>query len=313
MAHLSVRNPNKHVLFTLSLLCSFSFLFGQDSTLLTQAGSRLKILPGYTQTINYSEGYKARATDIASFLEIAGRFFQKEIRFTPKTTFYVVAPQDWKAVAAEPLKNVYGFPHNVDANRLVVAAEDNDFARSFLPPVDKLPLPLLQQVKKAYQKSDGSYSMMPFFDLLALHELGHSYTAQAGLKMQRNWMGELFVNIMLHTYVAEKQPELLPALEVFPNMVVTAGTSEYKFTSLEDFERLYPTLGMGPKNYGWYQSKLHVAAREIYNSGGKKVLKQLWKALKKHQKKMTDEEFIDMLKREVHPSVANVYVNWNSN
>ena len=118
---------------------------------------------------------------------------------------------------------------------------------------------------------------------------------------------------MLHTYVAEKQPELLPALEAFPNMVVATGTSEYKFTSLEDFERLYPTLGMGPKNYGWYQSKLHVASREIYNSGGKKVLKQLWTALKKHQQKMTDEEFIDMLKKEVHPSVANVYVNWNNN
>ena len=52
-------------------------------------------------------------------------------------------------------------------------------------------------------------------------------------------MGELFVNIMLHTYVAEKQPELLPALETFPNMVVGGGTADYKFTSLNDFEELY--------------------------------------------------------------------------
>jgi len=26
---------------------------------------------------------------------------------------------------------------------------------------------------------------------------------------------------------------------------------------------------------------------------------------------MTDEEFANMLKKEVHPSVANVYLNWN--
>jgi 23S rRNA-/tRNA-specific pseudouridylate synthase len=39
--------------------------------------------------------------------------------------------------------------------------------------------------------------------LLALHEMGHSYTAQAGLKMHRYWMGELFVNIILHTFKAQ--------------------------------------------------------------------------------------------------------------
>ena len=124
-------------------------------------------------------------------------------------------------------------------------------------------------------------------------------------------MGELFVNIMLHTYVAERQPELLPALETFPNMVVGAGTAEYKFTSLEDFEALYASLGMGPKNYGWYQSKLHSAAKDIYNAGGKKVLQKLWKALKTHQENMTDAEFSNMLNKEVHPSVADVYLKWN--
>lgn len=85
-----------------------------------------------------------------------------------------------------------------------VSTEDNDFWRSFLPLVNALPPSIASDVAKAYGKTDGTYSMMPFFDLLALHEMGHSYTAQAGLKMHRNWMGELFVNIMLHTYVAEK-------------------------------------------------------------------------------------------------------------
>ncbi len=152
--------------------------------------------------------------------------------------------------------------------------------------------------------------MMPFFVLLGLHELGHSYTSQAGLKMHRHWMGELFVNIMLHTYVAEKQPGLLPALEAFPEMVVGAGTAEYKFTSLEDFERLYQTLGMGPKNYGWYQSRFHSAAKEIYNAGGKEVLNKLWKALRLHQEELSDIEFADMLAREVHQSVADVFLKW---
>ena len=110
---------------------------------------------------------------------------------------------------------------------------------------------------------------------------------------------------------SKKQAELLPALIAFPDMVLGAGTAEYNFTSLEDFEKLYPTLGMGPKNYGWYQSKLHSAAKDIYNAGGKKVLKKLWEALKKHQEKMTDEEFTNMLEKDVHSSVADVYLKWN--
>jgi hypothetical protein len=297
------------ITFVLSLLCNLSF--AQDNGKPASNSLPLEQLKGFTQTYYYSAGHEARAKSIAVFMENAGNYFQQELAFTPKTTLYILAPQHWKDVAAKSLHDVYGFPHNIDKVRLAIAAEDNDFWRSFLPPVDKLLPPMAAQVTKAYGKADGSYSMMPFFDLLALHEVGHSYTAQAGLNMQRHWMAELYVNIMLHTYVAEKQPELLPALETFPNMVVGAGTAEYKFTSLEDFEKLYETLGMGPKNYGWYQCKLHSAAKDIYNAGGKEVMKKLWMALKNHQEKMTDEEFTNMVKNEVHPAVANVYLKWN--
>ncbi len=297
-----------HVAFAVLVLCNFSF--AQDTITSATRPPSLIEMKGYTQTFYYSPGHEARAKSIAVFMENAGNYFQKEIEFTPKTQLYILAPQDWKDVAAKPLHDVYGFPHNIDQVRLAIAAEDNDFWRSFLPPVEKLPPPIAAQVAKAYGKPGGSYSMMPFFDLLALHEMGHSYTSQAGLKMHRHWMGELFVNIMLHTYVAEIQPELLPALETFPNMVVGGGAAEYKFTSLEDFERLYATLGMGPKNYGWYQSKLHSAAKDIYNAGGKEVMKKIWKALKEHQAEMTDQQFANMLNGEVHPSVANVYLKW---
>lgn len=250
-----------HAILAMLLLCTYSF--AQNTANNATEAFALEELKGFTQTYYYSPGCESRAKSTAVLMENAGGYFQKEIGFTAQTKLYILAPKHWKDVAAKPLHDVYGFPHNIDHIRLAIAAEDNDFWRSFLPPVDKLPQPLAIQVKNAYGKPDGSYSMMPFFDLLALHEMGHSYTAQAGLKMHRHWMSELFVNIMLHTYIAEKQPELLPALETFPNMVVDAGTAEYKFTSLEDFEKLYSTMGMGPKNYGWYQSKLHSAAKNI--------------------------------------------------
>jgi hypothetical protein len=301
----------KLIALALALLLPISTCFAQDSNQGTASDFPLQKLTGFTQTYFYSPGAEARANSIASLMENAGDFFHKEINFTPATKLYILLPEHWKEFAAPPLHDVYGFPHNIDETQLAVAAADNDFWRSFLPPVEQLPATLAGEVKKAYGKPDGTYSMMPFFDLLALHEMGHSYTSQAGLMMQRYWMGELFVNIMLHTYVAEQQPELLPALETFPDMVVGAGSAEYKFTTLEDFEKLYTTLGMGPKNYGWYQSGFHVAAKEIYNAGGKDVMVKLWNALKSHQENMTDEAFAMMLQTEVHQTVADVYWNWN--
>lgn len=298
------------VQLTMLFLMFCTIAFTQDS-LKTTTKPLLEALESYSQTYYYSKGQEQRAEKIAALMEDAGTYFQIEIGFRPNTILYVLAPKDWKDFAAKQYQDVYGFPHDIDSSRLVIAAEDNDFWRSFLPPVGKLPKPLAEEVTKAYGTPDGSYSMMPFFDLLALHEMGHSYHSQAGLKMHRNWMRELFVNIMLHTYVAEKQPELLPALETFPNMVVGTGSAEYQYTSLEDFEKMYATMGMDPKNYGWYQSKLHSAAKDIYNAGGKEVLRALWKALEKHQEVLSDEAFTNLLYNEVHPSVANVYINWN--
>lgn len=289
----------------------FHSSFAQDTILTISQPNPILELSGYSQTIYYSAGFEERAISIAELMEDADHFFLKEIHFIPKTKLYILAPEHWKEVAVKPLWEVYGFPHNIDQERLAIAAQDNDFWRSFLPPLDQLSPAIATQVAEAYGQQDGTYSMMPFFDLLALHEMGHSYTSQAGLRMHRHWMSELFVNIMLHTYVAEKAPARLPALEAFPNMVISEGTSAYTFTSLEDFERLYPTLGMGAKNYGWYQCRLHAASKDIYLAGGKKVIKKLWNALVKHQEDMTDEAFVAMLKKEVHPSVANVYLAWD--
>ena len=82
-------------------------------------------------------------------------------------------------------------------------------AKFYTPPaLNQLPPALSRQVQKVYKNSEDNLSMQDFLDLLALHELGPAFHTQGGLKMQRNWMGELFVNILLHAYIAENEPEL---------------------------------------------------------------------------------------------------------
>jgi hypothetical protein len=287
--------------------CLSIFVFGLltffDSK--SQSYSDLNELTGFSIKAYYSPGNEERAKVIVGRCERTIEYIEGLVGFTPKVSLFILSPEHWKKYATFP---VYGMPHYPDSERLIIASEDNDFWKSFIPPLDQLPSDLADKIRKAYTTSDGTLSMMPFFDLLALHELGHGFHKQGALTMQRFWMQELFCNIMLHTYIAEKEPANLPALELFPEMVVAGGTTGYALTTLADFERQYDS--MDPRNYGWYQCRLHVASKNIYNAGGQKTFIRLWKGLKENKEKMTDEQFALFLNKKVSRDVAKVQTDW---
>ncbi len=274
--------------------------------LVAQTPIGLQALKNYRQKVFYSPGHKQKAKFVAKLTADATGYIGNLLNFHPKIIVQVLNPEHWKNYAKYPL---YGMPHYADKFTLVVAAENNDFWRNTIPPLDNLPPDLTSKIKATYTSSDKKLSMEPFFDLLAIHEVGHLFHEQANVQFPRKWLMELFGNILLHTYIAEKRLNLLPALEIFPAMVVAAGTSQYKYTSLHDFEEYYYPV-MDGRNYGWYQSRLHVAAKNIYNAGGKEVLVNLWKALSTAPSKMSDEQLVSFLKTKVHQSVADVMLSW---
>lgn len=256
--------------------------------------------------IYYSKGHKTRATEMASRMQECMQFADTLLHYRPVVSLLILSPVDWPHFTKFP---VYGMPHYSNDQTLIVASENNAFWKSFIPPLTELPAALAAEVKKAYSEKDGQLSMQPFFDLLALHELAHAYHRQALLNMQRKWMGELFCNIFLHTYIAERQPQLLPPLKVFPNMVV-AGGKGVTFTTLDQFESNYSEIAnKHPKNYGWYQCRLHVAAATIYDTGGKLVLPKLWSALQDKTNK-DDQQLAKELGTKVNTSVADVMLKW---
>jgi len=222
----------------------------------------------------------------------------------------ILNPIDWPKYTTFP---VYGMPH-YDETRdlLIMASENNDFWNSFIPPVDMLPKELVDKIKTTYVDKNNNLTMQAFFDLLAIHELGHAYHFQAGLNVQRMWMGELFCNILLHTYIAENEPDQLAALTVFPQMVISGGKEEYKYTSLTDIEQRYEEIGQNfPKNYGWYQCRWHSAAGNIYDSGGVESFLKLWDAFSKQKEKLDDTELAKLLSEKVNQSIADVMLKWD--
>lgn len=257
----------------------------------------------------YSNGQQARANSIVQRVDDAMVYYSQMLNFKPDVTLLVLTQKDWSTHTDFP---VYGMPHFKDEKVLVVAAENNALWKSFIPPLEQLPQDLRSPIATTYKGADGALSMEPFFDLLALHELGHAFHLQAGLNMQRKWMGELFVNVLLHTYIAEKEPASLPALTLFPRMVIAGGTKDYQFTSLQEVHDKYEEIGKRhPKNYGWYQSRWHAAAATIYNKDGKGAGRKLWDALKAQKENVNDAALLSILQAAGVPAVADMIQNWD--
>ncbi|MET0637361.1 MAG: hypothetical protein ABWZ25_15125 [Chitinophagaceae bacterium] len=258
----------------------------------------------------YSDGHQQRAAAITQRMEKALTYHEHLLGFRPTVTLLILAPSDWNKYTK--LSMIYGMPHYTSEKTLIVAAEDNAFWKSFVPPMDQLPVALRDQIYKVYTTEDSSLSMRAFFDLLAIHELAHAFHMQGNIGMQRKWMGELFANIFLHTYISNNEPASLPALTLFPEMVVASGTEGFLFTSLSDIQERYAEIGQQyPRNYGWYQCRWHVAAAAVYNSGGTEVCGKLWKVLRKQKESLSDDELNDLLEIEVDKTLAEIIRHWD--
>lgn len=300
---------SKSVIMQKIILLSIGLLVLVVHSSPAQNFDKLTALQSATIKTYYSAGHQQRAATISNRVEKAIAFHCKLTGFTPTVTLLILSAADWSSYTNFP---VYGMPHYNNQQTLIVAAEDNPFWKSFIPPMDKLPADLRTQIETVYRNAKGEISMEAFFDLLALHELGHAFHIQGGLTMQRKWMGELFCNILLHTYIAENEPEQLPALTLFPRMVINAGTKEYTYTSLKDVQERYDEIGQQhAKNYGWYQSRWHKSAGDIYDAGGKELVIKLWNAFKQQKETLTDEQLILFLETAAHKSIADMIRNWD--
>lgn len=303
-----MKKNKKHTKTIFIGLCVLLFVSVQKAS--AQSFENLYELEGHHTKTYYSEGSKEQAETMATRCDNVISFYKSLIDFEPTVTLLVLSPDDWSKYTNFP---VYGMPHYNDSQTLIVASDDNDFWKSFIPPMDQLPSELAQQISTTYSDENDKLSMRGFFDLLAIHELGHAFHIQGGLTMQRKWMAELFSNIFLHNYIAEKEPELLPALTLFPKMVVSStNKQELKYTTLSELESNYGIIGQQfPKNYGWYQCRWHIAAGNIYDAGGVTAFRNLWQELKSQKEPLDDSAFAALLSSKVHQSVADVQIKWN--
>jgi uncharacterized protein YdhG (YjbR/CyaY superfamily) len=261
--------------------------------------------------VYYSDGFEEQALWQAQLCYEALQFMRTSIEEVPmKVELIYLSQADWKPVLNTDL--IYGMPHfSTDGTYLIVAAEDNAFWKSQLPPVDQLSPEWQKAFQKAYTQADGSLSNRSFFDVLAIHELGHALHKQGKRFKQTFWLEEVYCNMLLHTFVAEKRPDLLPALETLPAFMAQIPGDNFEYRTLQQFETDYWNIGMkAPMNYGWYQFRFHHASKLIYDEGGIDAFKKLWRFLGTHREKLSQDALTAKLSQEVHPYFGTLIKNW---
>jgi hypothetical protein len=278
----------------------------ERSAIITASYSNLIELSGFSVQVYASAGTETRARDIAARCERAYRFLSSTLDADAAVRVLVLAPEHWLHYTDFP---IYGMPHYIDIQTLVVAGQNNDFWQNIAPPIEALPVQTAQAMQAVYGGS-GSIDLSLFFDMLPVHEMAHLFHRQAGLDFPRLWLMEFFCNFCLHSYIAAVEPERLPELELFPQVMIAGGHERFTYHTLADLERLY--FNVGPDNYGWYQSQLHAAAKRVYEAGGVRALQDLWQTFLRSNDVLTDSQLAARLRDEVHPELARVLTEWPS-
>jgi hypothetical protein len=243
-------------------------------------------LDGYPFDARYSKGARDQAVPLAELTKDAYDYFAVVLPGArPQVLATFLRPVDWKWN--------YGVPSYYPPDkRLRVATDDNPMWQSLgrivhvASPFDAYP-----RLKKIYGDEHGHLHLRRFFDLFTVHELAHAFELQGGAVLPTLWLKELFANLALYTFVATKRPAELANLTTFPDALTRVGAFNLiirlrGYTSLDDFDLHSPAgnakAPMINENAVWYQMRLVLLARDLFEHDGDRALERLWAFGLKH-------------------------------
>jgi hypothetical protein len=220
-----------------------------------------------------SAGLEARAARIGRIAADSHSYIARLLGFSPEAQVLVLSEADWSSRTETAL---YGLP-NADNGTLVVAGTEAPFWAQLIEMVDEADQPELARVYGRAAGGDGTIELGPFFDLIAVHEVAHLFH-EGTQHFPRLWLQELFANLGLHAWVAERSPESLSTLLTLPRLGAKAPPEAFAYRSRDEFERLYSSVG--GSNYVWFQFRLQLEAAALYDRAGSAAVTRLFEAFR---------------------------------
>jgi hypothetical protein len=201
----------------------------------------------------------------------------------PRFTLYVAGPADWNRVAHIP---IYGMPHAV-GEQVVTGTSPSAFWNEYAGVLaGDLTIADRQRLHAVY--GDPLQLGERFADLVVAHELAHLFhefdEGTGRTDFPQPWVAELFANIGFHGYVADVEPNELQVLQTICDLTWRAPSARWRVRELARMDG----LADGPLNYLWFEFRLLVTARSIWDSGGARALREFHRTLR--QSDLSDDQ-----------------------
>lgn len=260
-------------------------------------------LGGFGFPVFVSPGNRARGLAVAERCRRVLDWLADAFGERPPFTLFVAGPDDWNRVAFIPL---YGMPHAV-GERVVTGTEPsgfwNDYARLLLPD-----LAAADQRRMHAVYGDPPLLGARFADLVVAHELTHLFhefdEATGRTDFPRLWVAELFANIGFQGYIAEVEPDQLPTLETVCQVTWDAPAERWPVRPLN---RMEDGLADGPLNYLWFEFRLLVVAKTIWNAGRMTALRSFRDTLRRPS--LSDDQILTAIGA-IDPDAERALNDW---
>jgi hypothetical protein len=286
-------------------------------------GSGLSQLGGYPFEVRYSDGSLLRARAAADVAADAYVYFSRLFAGAePDIAVIVAGEADWSG------NGPYGLPFfrndaaEIRPGIVLMPAGGGDFWTGIAQDIRDTSPRGYAKLLTAYPDGTGGLDLQPFFDLITIHELGHAFEVLGDLRLPTFWLGEIFVNLAMHAFVATQLPASLPTLEVLPT--VGAGSRNLAarmraegYSTLEELQAHY-TGGddsMDPLNYVWYQHRWLRLAAKMFEADGEDGLVRFWDCFhstdRVNAREATAASLAPLLATEISPTLGRAIRDWN--
>jgi hypothetical protein len=228
-----------------------------------------KVVPTY-----YSPGARERGDKLASMAERGYVFLKGFFRADVDLALLVLNSNDWSKRTSIP----YGIPFTEMGAVHFAADIETPAIKTLSPMFDNCPQALKKSLISAagYEESAFTRALQIWFDHLIVHEFTHAFCERRRVNFGASWLGELFANYTVYTFLKRFEAEYkkdLRVIEVVVKAIYEGGRPLVKYTSLEDFERLYARVGF--LNFAWYHGKFFIGVFELYSKYGESFIANL--------------------------------------
>jgi hypothetical protein len=262
--------------------------------------SGLDFIGDFSVPVYVSPGDEVRARAIAERTERTLGWLSSLFEMPALPPLFVLDVGDWDRIALIPQ---YGLAH-VNRTRIVIGQKQSglwtrirDSVWSDLSPADRRRLQDVYGIPPDFSR---------FADLVVSHELTHLADRPSWADPQGGgrrswgaeeprllWFAELFANLGLHGYVVEREPESLPVLETIFEVIGGITSTRWSFRRLNEMYDSVATPGMDGTNYLWYEFRLQILAKRLWESSGTPGFQEMHRLL--HGPVLQDEEIFDEL------------------